>query len=439
MNVVPLHARKNTNRQRPASASPIIAAIDVGSTKICCLIAEVRTTRNRTFGGQKTQTLKILGVGHQAAAGIRCGSVVDIDQAEIAIRLVVDAAERMAGISIEQVYINVSGGRPRCETVTGETRLGAGRETTTADIERAIQIAGSRIQAPNRVVLHTTPVQYSLDDVPGIRDPRGMFGEKLGVDLNVVTVEPGPLRNLSLAIERCHLDLAGLVIAPYAAGRSVLVEDEMTMGVTCIDMGGGTTSVSVFHEGNLVFADVIPIGGHHITNDIARGLSTPIAHAERMKTLYGSAIPSVLDDRELLSVPLVGERGTDTVYKIPRSMLTNIVRPRLEETFELIKQRLDASGVAHLGGRRLVLTGGACQMSGARELAGQILDRHIRLGFPQPLTGMPEAIRTPNFAVASGLLAYALKPDASIVVTPSKEQASSGYMRRVSRWLRESF
>lgn len=438
MNVVPLHARKNPNRQRPANASPIIAAIDVGSTKICCLIAEVQTTRNRAFGGQKTQSLKILGVGHQAAAGVRCGSIVDIDQTEIAVRLVVDAAERMAGVSIDQVYLNVSGGRPRCDVVVGEARLGAGREAAAHDIERAIQVAGSRIDAPNRVVLHTTPVQYSLDDVRGIRDPRGMFGEKLGVDLNVVTVEPGPLRNLSLAIERCHLDLAGLVIAPYAAGRSVLVEDEMTMGVTCIDMGGGTTSVAVFHEGNLVFADVIPVGGHHITNDIARGLSTPIAHAERMKTLYGSSIPSALDERELLSVPLVGERGTDTVYKIPRSMLTGIVRPRLEETFELIRQRLDASGLGKLAGRRMVLTGGASQMTGARELASQILDRHIRLGFPQPITNMPDAIRTPNFAVASGLLAYALRPDDSIVVTPNRAQ-NNGYMRRVGRWFRESF
>ncbi|WP_137390765.1 cell division protein FtsA [Rhodoligotrophos defluvii] len=437
MNVVPLHARKNQHHRRPAPNSPIIAAIDVGSTKICCLIAEVRTTRNRAFGGAKTQSLNILGVGHQAAVGIRCGSITDIDQAEIAIRLVVDAAERMAGISIDQVYVNVSGGRPRCEAVTGETRVG-GREVGPTDVERAIQVAGERIQAPGRVVLHTTPVQYALDDVRGIRDPRGMFGEKLGVDLNVVTVEPGPLRNLSLAIERCHLDIAGLVIAPYAAGRSVLVEDEMAMGVTCIDMGGGTTSVAVFFEGNLVFADVIPIGGHHITNDIARGLSTPIAHAERMKTLYGSSIPSALDERELLSVPLVGERGTDTVYKIPRSMLTGIVRPRLEETFELIKDRLQASGFAKLAGRRMVLTGGACQMTGARELASQILDRHIRLGFPQPLTGMPEAIRSPNFAVASGLLAYALRPDESIMVEPRRPR-NDGYMRRVGRWFRESF
>ncbi|MGF7161357.1 cell division protein FtsA [Rhodoligotrophos appendicifer] len=437
MNVVPLHARTNQTRTKPANASPIIAAIDIGSTKICCLIAEVQTTRNKTFGGDKTRQLKILGVGHQATAGIRCGTITDIDKAEIAIRLVVDAAERMSGVSVDQVYVNVSGGRPRCESFTGETRIG-GREVAAHDVERAIQVAGERIVAPGRVVLHTTPVQYALDDARGIRDPRGMFGERLSVDLNVVTVEPGPLRNLSLAIERCHLNIAGLVIAPYAAGRSVLVEDEMALGVTCIDMGGGTTSVAVFFEGNLVFADVIPIGGHHITNDIARGLSTPIAHAERMKTLYGSAIPSVCDERELLSVPLVGERGTDTVYKIPRSMLTGIVRPRLEETFELIKQRLNASGFAKLAGRRMVLTGGASQMTGARDLASQILDRHIRLGFPQPMTGMPEAIRTPNFAAVSGLLSYALRPDESTIVLPEAHH-SSGYMRRVGRWLRESF
>lgn len=440
MTVVSLQSRSGQGGGRPKDASPVIAAIDVGSTKIACLIAEMQTIRNRSFGGEKTRQLKVLGLGHHAAHGIRQGAVTSLDEAERSIRLAVDAAERMAGVTVDTVYVNISGGRPRCHGYTGVARVG-GSEVADQDVQAAIRAAESRIDPAGRVLLHMTPVQYGLDAARGVRDPRGMFGERLSVELNAVTVEPGPLRNLALAIERCHLSVAGMVIAPYAAGRSVLVEDERTLGVTCIDMGGGTTSVAVFMEGHLVFADVIPVGGHHITTDIARGLSTPVAHAERMKTLYGSALPSVCDDRELLAVPLVGERGTDTVYKIQRSMLTGIIRPRLEETFELIRERLDIAGLAKRAGRRVVLTGGASQMTGARELAGQVLDRNIRLGFPQPVTGMPEAARGPAFAVAGGLLEYALRPDEHTVALPEMMAAgiNGGYLARVGQWIRESF
>ena len=232
------------------------------------------------------------------------------------------------------------------------------------------------------------------------------------------------------------------MITPYAAAKSVLAEDEKALGVTLIDMGGATTSIAVFHAGNLAHASIVPIGGQHITNDIARGLSTTIAHAERMKTLWGTAIPSLMDERETVAVPLLGERGVDTIHQVPRSMLTGIIRPRLEEIFELVRDRLEESGCGRLGGGRMVLTGGASQLSGAREVAAQWLDRQARLGVPAQLQGAPDSARAPGFAVAAGLLNYALMPDATCVLpsgNTSEPHHQPGYLRRVGRWLADSF
>ncbi len=439
MNVVSIN--KGRPGARPEQSS-VIAVLDVGSTKICCLIAEVIASKSQILGEEPAGQLKILGLGHQVARGTRQGAIVDMVESERAIRLAVDAAERMAGQTVDTVYVNVSGGRPQCRTYQGTHRLG-GLEVSAADIAKVIHQTQNTVEAGDqRIILHTTATGYSLDDARGIANPEGMFGDRLAVDLNVLSVDCGPMRNLALVIERCHLDISGFVIAPYAAGLSVLVRDEMAMGVACIDMGGGTTSISVFSGGQMIYADTIPVGGHNITMDIARGLCTPIAHAERMKTLYGSALPAVCDERELISVPLVGEKGTDAVNKVPRSMLTGIIRPRLEETFELVADRLKASGLAHFAGRRVILTGGASQLNGVRELAGSMLDRQVRLGFPQPLSGMPESARGPGFAVAAGLLNYATQPAQNTVAMPDvrpETARDSKYLLRVGQWIKESF
>jgi cell division protein FtsA len=269
-----------------------------------------------------------------------------------------------------------------------------------------------------------------------------MFGKLLTADVNVVSAEPAALRNLALVIERCHLTVADYVVSPYAASRSVLAEDEVKLGVTLIDMGGATTGVSAFHDDQLVFADVIPVGGMHITHDIARGLSTTIAHAERMKTLWGSAMATVIDDRETIAVPLLGERGVDTIYHAPKSMLTGIIRPRLEEILEMVRERLDQASFAKLAGSRVVLTGGGSELTGVREIAAQWLNRQIRLGAPLPIAGMPEAARSPAFATAMGLLNYALKPDvhhAAAVTRQVMAERQAGYLRRVGRWIADSF
>jgi cell division protein FtsA len=441
MTVVQLHGKQG-GRGPATSGRKIVAALDIGSTKITCLIGEKVAPKHRSANAEDKSAIKILGVGYQASRGVKAGCIVDVDQAERAIRCAVDAAERMSQQNISSVFVNVSGGRPESECVTGATTLRSG-QVTPRDMDDAIANAVVACNPGRRTILHLAPAQYHLDDAKGIATPTGMHGENLSVDLGVVTVEGAHLRNLALAVERAHLAIDGFVIAPYAAGKAVLAEDEIELGSIFIEMGGQTTGLSIFHGGHLLHAEMLPIGGQHITNDIARGLSTSIAHAERMKTLWGSALASSIDDREMLAVPLVGERGVDTVHQVPKSMLTGIIRPRVEEIFEMLRDRLERCRFTPLAGRRVVLSGGASQLNGIREIASQWLDRQIRLGAPVPVSGMPESAKSAAFSVSFGLAAYALAPDHHYAMprqaAEAMREAQQGYCRRVGRWIADSF
>jgi cell division protein FtsA len=440
MNVLPLRPKSVVSRSRSPESSAVVAALDVGSTKVCCVIGEVKPNKHKASDGEE-QHVRVIGIGHHASRGVYSGAVVNLEEAERAIRVAVDAAERMAGTTLSEVYVNLSGGRPACTSHTAAMRI-PGPAVTAADIRTVASAAMRGVDSGKRIVLHATPVKFDLDEAKGIKDPEGMYGERLSVEVNAITVSPGPARNLALAVERCHLGLAGIAIAPYAAARAVLVEDELSLGVTVVEMGGSTTSIAVFLDGHLISSEVVPVGGHHITKDLAAGLSTSIAHAERLKTLYGSALSSVWDEREMITIPLLGERGANETQKVPRSMLSGIIRPRLEEILELVKKRLDGCQAAERATRQVVLSGGASQLTGMREFASQMLGRSVRLGSPRPIPGMPESATGPAFAVAAGLLRYALKPDVSLLSLPQIDRrlrSQNNYLVRVGQWLRESF
>lgn len=410
----------------------LVAALDIGSTKICCFIARVDDD-----GG-----IKVEGIGHQVSEGMRCGAVVDIEAVESSVRAAADAAERMSGETIRRAFVNVSSGFPNSEAIHVEVKI-AGHQVGENDIRHALDEARRKAELLEREVLHTIPVTYAIDGSRGIRDPRGMYGDRLGVDIHVVTAASGPLRNLQLCMERGHLGIAGLCVSPYASGLSCLVEDERQMGVTVIDMGGGTTTIAVFMEDALVYTDVVPIGGQHITNDIARGLLTPISDAERLKTLHGSALRGSSDDREMINVAQMGEAERDHTQSVPRSMLTGIIQPRVEEIFEAVHERLISSGFDQVAGKRVVLTGGGSQLQGARELATRILDKQVRLGRPLRVDGLAEATVGPAFATCAGLLAYAaqgfVRKGTMTTTTMLAPQESRSTMARVSQWIRENF
>ena len=406
-----------------------IAALDVGSTKICCLIARVHGDG----------LIRVVGVGHHAARGVKSGAIIDLEAARHSILTAVSAAEQLAGERLESVMVNISGGNLASHSCAVEVPL-AGREVGETDLRRALTHMSGYEQAPDRELLHCIPISYRLDATRGIRDPRGLYGEKLGIDLHLVTARAGTLRNLVNCVGHCHLDIEAAVAAPYASGLACLVEDETDLGVTLVDMGGGTTTVAVFYDGEVIHTDSIVLGGQHVTSDIARGLSTPLTHAERMKTLYGSAIPSPSDERELIDVPLVGEEVQAQANHVPRSILVGIIRPRLEETFEMVRSRLEAAGMDRVAGRRMVLTGGASQLNGVRELAALILEKQVRMGRPLKIGGLAEATSGPAFSTCAGLLRYAIEKqvDARERAEPAVAGAGNAF-GRLGQWIRENF
>ena len=311
-----------------------------------------------------------------------------------------------------------------------------GRAVTEADLRRVLLEGRARAASEGRDIIHALPLAFIADDAQGVEDPRGLHCETLTARVHVVDALRTALLNLGGCINRCDLEVAEMVSAPMAAGMATLVEDERQLGATVIDMGGGTTGMAVFSEGELLHTAQLPIGGTHVTNDIARVLTTPVSHAERLKTLYGSAQSSPDDEKEMLPVPLVGEEEHQ-LLKVPRSMVVNIIKPRLEETFELVKGRLDGSGLGRAAGSRVVLTGGASQLSGAREMATRILGRQVRHGRPATLRGLPDSASGPAFATAVGLLAWASGAGRAFPDIDLDADRPGGLIRRIVNFLRD--
>jgi cell division protein FtsA len=412
----------------------VLAALDVGSSKIACLVARVIDDE----GG-----MEVIGVGYQASKGIKSGTVTDLQAAEGAIRQAVHAAENMAaevlkGFPLREVVVNLPGVHANTKTVHAGVSV-AGHEVTDNDVRRALAKAQDQIFDESRELIHTIPVSCSLDGKQGIREPRGMYGQNLDVDINLVTGDSGALRNLATVIERSHLDITALCAAPYAAGLSSLVEDEMDLGCTVIDIGGGITSFAVFSGGSLIYTDAVPIGGNHVTNDIARGLTTSVQSAERIKTLYGSAIASSSDESEMIDVPPLGEEREGASYHVPRSLLVGIIQPRIEEIMEHVRARLQDSGVLAYAGRRVVLTGGGSQLSGLRELGQRVLDKQVRLGRPIRLHGLPDGAAGAAFSTSAGLLVYVSERSNEMPAEIMAQVEGGNPWQRLKLWLKENW
>lgn len=426
-------------RPIPPGRSQTVAVLDVGSTKICCLIARLRPQRQAVEHTGRTHAIEVVGVGQQRAVGVKRGAIVDMESAERSVRLAVDAAERMAGVTVESVIVNVSAGRIASEHFSASVDV-IGESVTDADIGRVLEAGRTHTVQRDQVALHSLPIAFSLDEEGGIRDPRGMVGDRLGIDMHVVTAQAAPVRNLVLCVERSHLAVEAVVASPYASGLAALVDDELELGSACIDLGGGTTTFGVFAYGRFVCADAVALGGHHVTMDLARGLSTSMEAAERIKTLYGSAIGAGSDHRDTISVPLVGERDHAGANQVPRSQVTEIIRPRVEEILEMVRDRLAATPFSALSGQRAVLTGGASQLPGLADLAERILGYKVRVGRPLGVDGLPESGRSPAFATSVGLLVYPqLAAIESHQSRPRVVRPGGGYLARVGNWIRDSF
>jgi cell division protein FtsA len=400
----------------------ITAAVDLGASKVACFIMKGDAAKN------DKGVLTTAGVGYVQSRGIRGGAVVNMDEAAQAIALAVERAETVAGVSVQGVTVSTSGGQLASCRVSSQVSLGA-RPIAESDRQRAIAAALAQVRLPGRRVIHLLPIAWAVDSQRGVHDPRGMFGRNLGLELLVVSISESVFQTLGHCVERAHLTFEGVVAAPFASALAALEDDEMELGSICIDMGGGSTSLAVFSGGSLVHVDTLAVGGGHVTQDVARGLSTSIVGAERIKTLHGSAIASANEDREMIEAPPRGDDPGAGPVIAPRSLLKGIIAPRVEETLELLRERLKTSGAPIESSAGIVLTGGASQLAGVREVAVRVFDRPVRLGRPRRIPHLADAASGPAFCSAAGVLHRAAF--GPLEVAPSRT-LSGGRVRRES-------
>lgn len=421
-------------RRSPQKSAETVAVLDIGSSKVVCLIGKVEPDIG----------VRLIGTGFGVSAGVKNGAVIDLEAAEAGIRAAVEKAERSAGVTVHAVKVNVTLRSLRSQHMRVQTEFASGG-VADRDLKRVLNSSLSELSQPDYAILHAIPMNWSVDGETGIDDPRGMFGKTLGVDMHFVLGGVGPLRNLAHCIERCHLQIRSVTASPYASALSVLTEDERDLGTTVIDMGAGVTSVAVFRDRVLMHVDAIGVGGISVTQDIARGLATPPEAAERIKTIYGSALHGIDDDHMTVPCPPVGAQ--DTLQHHPRAVVTEVIRSRIEEIFELIAERLHQSGMDEISGRQIVLTGGGAQLNGVRELAELKFNKRVRIGQPHGIFSLSDTLLSSDFAVATGMLKQSFEACGEAISGPPdlsgrrfRERRYSGHaLGRSFQWLRENF
>ncbi|MBV8592792.1 MAG: cell division protein FtsA [Caulobacteraceae bacterium] len=416
----------------------VATAVDLGASKVACFIMKADGPR------RADRTLAVAGVAHVQSRGVRGGAIVDMDEAAQVIGRAVERAETMAGVDVQGVTVATACGQLASQRVQARIAVG-GRAIGDAELAKAVAQGVASLRLAGRQPIHLRPISWSVDGQRGVADPRAMFGRSLGLDLLVVTMNEGVFQTIAHCVERAHLQFNGVVASPFASSLAALQEDEMELGAICIDMGGGSTSVAVYSGGALVHVDSLAVGGAHVTQDVARGLSTSIAGAERIKTLHGSAIASANEDREMIEAPPRGDDPGAGPVTAPRSLLKGIIAPRVEETLELIKDRLRGAGALVDPGAGVVLIGGASQLAGAREVAVRVFDRPVRLGRPRRIPHLADAAAGPAFCAAAGVLQRAafgphdVAPKRSASArTTAQVDPNANVVVRAAAWLRDN-
>ncbi len=414
----------------------LIAALDIGSSKVCCVIARV----------SRDQKISIAGYGYNASKGIKNGMITDIKQATFSICDAVEAAEQMANERVERVIVNISGDKIKSSIKRAAIGLNKSKPITEAEITKVINKGITRINVENNELIHCLPTGYRLDFGEETTDPRNLFGENLSVDVLLGMVPEIMFRNTKTVLDNSNLEIVGKVLSPYASGLACLVDDEKELGATVIDIGGGTTSIASFQHGHPVYFSSIGVGGNNVTNDIAWGLTTSFTHAERLKNLHGCAFLTSQDKNETINVYPVGEEDDSLIKQVPKSDLIKIIVPRIEETFELVNAKLTEEGLKDINSHRIVLTGGGSQLSGIREVASMILDKQVRLGRPRNIGNILDisnypVLQSPSFSTVIGLILYVFnckehKPN-KIISKPLNTEG--GRFNRIMNWLKQNF
>src|ERR1700742_2259229 len=426
----------------PHKRAALVASLDIGTSKIACMIARLKPCPPNDALRGRSHAAELIGYSQIQSRGVKAGAVVDLAECEQAVRQAVSAAEDMAKVRVESVLLSVSAGRLQAQLVEAAADIKGGA-VPSADVSRITSAGMRHATAEGRTALHALPISYSIDGVKGVRDAKGMVARQFGVDMNVVTSDTTVVKNLMLVVERCHLNVEAMAASPYVASLAILTDDEADLGAAVVEMGAGTTTIATYSGGRFVHASGFALGGQHITMDLARGLSACIADAERIKTLYGTVLTGGSDARELMSVPTAGDDELDVPQVVSHATIANIVRHRAEEIFEMVRDRLADSPFAAEPKARVVLSGGASQLTGTLELATQILGRPVRIGRPHGFGRLPNEAKSASFAVPSGLLVYPQYAHLEHVEPRHTRQLSrtgtDGYFGKVGRWLREGF
>ncbi|SFP03003.1 cell division protein FtsA [Tranquillimonas alkanivorans] len=400
--------------RKAAMQRGVIAILDVGTSKIACLVLRFdgpeRFRDGDGVGSMAGQSsFRVIGAATTRSRGVRFGEIEAMHETERGIRTAVQAAQKMAEVRVDHVIACIGGGEPRSYGLAGAIDLD-GQAVSEQDVARVLASCDVPDFGPGREVLHAQPVNFALDHRSGLRDPRGQIGNRLACDMHLLTIDGTVIRNILHCVKRCDLELAGLASSAYVSGVSSLVEDEQELGAACVDMGGGATGLSIFIKKHMIYADSVRLGGDHVTSDISKGLQVPLAIAERIKTVHGGVVATSMDDREMIE--LGGETGDweHDRRTVSRAELIGIMRPRVEEILEEVRARLDAAGFEYLPSQQIVLTGGASQIPGLDGLAPKILGQQVRIGRPLRVQGLPQAASDSAFSSAVGLCLFAAHP-----------------------------
>ena len=399
-----------------------ISAIDVGTTKVCAIIAQVIDD----------ETFEVVGVGRAPSDGLTKGVVSNIAAATASIGQAVEQAEQMAGRHITTAYVGIAGSHIQAQLSKGVVPIGRSRMVTPEDIDRVLEAARAVALPHDREIIHLVPRSFAVDDQEDVQEPLGMHGYRLTVDAQVITGVTGAVRNLVRCVHTHDIEIEELVLEPLASGEAVLTSAERDMGVVVVDIGGGTTDLAMFMKGGLWHAVVLDLGGNHLTHDLAVGLGAPFSAAEQLKVRYGNALATRVAPDQEVTVEVFGDGG---IRAVPRQLVADILEARAEEMIELVLREIKRSGYDGLVPAGLVLTGGAAQMAGLRDLSRQMTQLPVRLGAPNGLPGLVDQLRTPDNATGVGLVLWALHNRYGGAGYREKRPASP-FMERLMRWFR---
>ena len=430
--------------RRAAMQRGVIAVLDIGTYKVSALVLKIDSSqaapKAQGIGNLGNQTgFRVIGAGTTRSRGVVLGEIAVMGETESAIRTALQAAQKMAQLRVDHVIVCLSGGNVRSYGLAGEVEL-HNQTVSENDIARVLAACEMPDYGMGRDVLHAQPINFALDHRSGLSDPRGQIGQRLACDMHLVTVDSALVQNICNCLKRCDVELAGIAASAYASGLAALVEDEQELGAACIDLGAGSSNVSIFIKKHLIYADTVRMGGAHVTSDIAKGLQVDLSTAERIKTMHGGVHATSMDDREMIEIGANSGDWDKDRRRVSRAELIGIMRPRIEEILEETRARLDAAGFNYLPSQQVVLTGGGAQVPGIDGLAARIFGQQVRLGRPMRVRGLPQAASGPAFAGAVGLSLLATSPqDEWWDFDLPQESYPSRSLRRAVRWFRDNW